>query len=407
MEDIELYQHLLGLEAPWVVERVELSVKERRVDIWVGYPKGTRFPCPECQVEYSVYDHQERVWRHLDSCQFQTFVHARVPRVDCPTHGARQVIVPWDDDGSQFTKLFERLAIDLLRACSIQKAHEVLRITWDEAWGIMDRAVRRGRARKRPQPLRYIGIDEKSARKGHRYLTLVVNAESGQVEYIADDRKTESLDGFFQQLSPEQLAGLQGIALDIWEPYILSIREHVPDADCKMVFDRFHLMRHIQEAVDPFLRQEHRALLRQGASPLTGTKYLWLYAQENIPDHRREEFEHLRSLNLKVGRAWAIKESLRRLWAYISPGHALRFFQRAFWWATHSCLEPIRKVAHMFKPHLFNILTYTKHRLTNAVAEGFNNKIQQIKQMAYGFRNIEHFKIAIYFHCGGLDLYPH
>jgi len=135
-------------------------------------------------VKYSVYDHQERVWRHLDSCQFQTFVHARVPRVDCPTHGARQVIVPWDDDGSQFTKLFERLAIDLLRACSIQKAHEVLRITWDEAWGIMDRAVRRGRARKRPQPLRYIGIDEKSARKGHRYLTLVVNAESGQ-EYIA------------------------------------------------------------------------------------------------------------------------------------------------------------------------------------------------------------------------------
>ena len=81
--------------------------------------------------------------------------------------------------------------------------------------------------------------------------------------------------------------------------------------------------------------------------------------------------------------------------------------QRAFWWATHSRLEPIRKVAHMFKRHLFNILTYTKHRLTNAVAEEFNNKIQQIKQRAYGFRNIEHFKIAIYFHCGGLDLYPH
>lgn len=89
MEDIELCQHLLGLRAPWTMERVELDVKKERVDIWVGYPKGARSPCLECQMEYSVYDHRERVWRHLDSCQFQTFVHARVPRVNCPAHGVR------------------------------------------------------------------------------------------------------------------------------------------------------------------------------------------------------------------------------------------------------------------------------------------------------------------------------
>jgi len=122
MEDVELYQQLLLLKAPWTVVRVALSVEEGRVDVWVGYPKGTRFPCPECQVEYSVYDHQERTWRHLDSCQFQTFVHARVPRVNCRTHGVRQVVVPWAKPRSQFTKLFERLAIDLLRACSVRKA---------------------------------------------------------------------------------------------------------------------------------------------------------------------------------------------------------------------------------------------------------------------------------------------
>lgn len=174
-----------------------------------------------------------------------------------------------------------------------------------------------------------------------------------------------------------------------------------------MVFDRFRLMKHTMEAVDKVRRQEHRVLLQQGSSPLTGTKYLWLYAQEHIPDHRREEFHQLRSLNLKVGRAWAIKESVRKLWSYVRWDHALRFFQQWFWCATHSRLQPIRKVAHMFKRHLFNIFTYTKHRLTNAVAEGLNNKIQQIKEMVYGFRNIEHFKIAIYFHYGGLDLYPH
>jgi hypothetical protein len=156
MADNALYQHLMELKAPWVVERVEVSVKKGRVDIWVGYPKGTRFPCPECQGECGVYDQQERVWRHLDSCQFQTFVHARVPRVDCSTHGAHQVVVPWAEPGSQFTKLFERLAIDLLRACSIQEASEILRITWDEARGIMDRAGSRGQARKSERVLEFI-----------------------------------------------------------------------------------------------------------------------------------------------------------------------------------------------------------------------------------------------------------
>lgn len=106
----------------------------------MGYAKGTRFPCPEYQAEYSVYYHQERVWSHLDSSQFQTFVHARAPRVDCRAHCARQVVVPWAEPGSQFTKLFERLAIDLLRACSVQKASEILRITCDEAGGIMKEA---------------------------------------------------------------------------------------------------------------------------------------------------------------------------------------------------------------------------------------------------------------------------
>lgn len=125
---------------------------------------------------------------------------------------------PTSEAGSQFTKLFQRLAIALLKACSVQKASEILRISPDEAWGIMKRAVRRGQSRKVPQSLRYIGIDEKAARKGHHYLTLVVNAESGHVEYIAEDRKKESLDGFFQKLSAEQLADLKAIALDIWEP---------------------------------------------------------------------------------------------------------------------------------------------------------------------------------------------
>ena len=407
MRDTELYRHLLGLVEPWTVERVELDIKRQRVDVWAKHPEGIRFPCPECGTLYGVRDHVERIWRHLDSCQFQTFLHCRVPRVACPRHQVKQIRVPWAAPGAQFTALFERLAIDLLQECSVSGAARILRISWDEAWGIKERAVARGQARKAPTTLRRIGIDEKAFKRGHHYLTLVVNADEPRVEYIGEDRKTESLAGFFQTLTAEQRAAIEAIATDMWEPYLLAIRAAVPDADRKIVFDRFHIMQHVTEAVDKVRRREHRALEKaHGESPLTGTKRLWLYSEENLPDHYRPEFERLKALDLKVGRAWAIKENLRALWDYQAPGWARRFFQRWFWWGTHSRLEPVREVAHMLKRHLDNIITYAKHRLTNAVAEGLNSKIQGVIKTACGFRNLRHFKTAILFHCGGLDLYP-
>lgn len=160
------------------------------------------------------------------------------------------------------------------------------------------------------------------------------------------------------------------------------------------------------EAVDTVRKQEHQLLKRKGDETLKGTKYLWLYGQENIPLRRKEEFERLKSLDLKVGRAWAIKENLRRLWDCPSREQATQYWRRWFWWATHSPLEPVKKVAYLIKRHLHNVLTYFTHPITNAVSEGLNSKIQTIKKMAYGFRNPEHFKTAILFHCGGLDIYP-
>lgn len=314
--------------------------------------------------------------------------------------------VPWAESGSQFTALFERFAIDVLLGCSKKKAASLLRVSWDEVHGVMKRAVRRGLEKKTTKPLTKIGIDEKAFRKGHNSITLVVDAQEGSVEYLAEERTKESLDGFFKGLSKDQREGIDTIAMDMWEPYRQSVREHVPNAEEKMVLDRFHLMKHLSEAVDKVRKREHREMLKQGKSPLTHTKYLWLYAQENIPEERLEEFDRLRAMTLKVGRAWSLKEHLRALWRYRYPASALKFFQRWFFWATHSRLEPMIKVAKRFQRHLPFILNYIKHRLTNAVAEDLNSKIQEIKKRACGFRNMENFKTAILFHCGKLQLYP-
>ncbi len=194
--------------------------------------------------------------------------------------------------------------------------------------------------------------------------------------------------------------------MGMWEPYIQATRTQVPDAAAKIVFDRFHVMGHASNAVDTVRKQEHRDLMVSGNETLKGSKYLWLYSRENVPPQRREEFAMLRRQALKVGRAWAINEALRCLWRYIYPASGWKFWKRWYCWATHSRLEPIRKAAQTIRRHIANIVTYYQHPVTNAMSEGLNSQIQKIKCMACGFRNIEHFKTAIYFHCGGLELYP-
>jgi len=411
MQDIELYRQLLGLNTPWTVTRVELKIKEQRVEVWAGHAESARWPCPECATELALYDHgEERTWRHLDSCQFQTYLHARPPRVACPEHGVRQVRLPWAEPRARFTTLFERLAIDVLRETDVTGATRILGISWDEAWEIKRRAVARGRARRRPQAPARLGVDETAIARGHDYLTLVSDLTTGTVEYLAEERKQASLDGYFTSLTPAQRAQIQAVAMDMWEPYVQSVQTHVPQAERKIVFDVFHILQHMNTAVDKVRRAEHRRLRAQGDDTLTGSKYVWLYGEENVPDHHQERFTELtrrRSRKrLKTARAWSLKESLRDLWRCRSRVAAEEQWRFWYGWATRARLQPVLEVARMIKRHLPNVLTYFRHRITNAMSEGIASKIQALKKMANGFRNRDNFKTAIYFHCGGLDLYP-
>lgn len=409
MQDTKLFETILGLQAPWHIARVALDTTGERVDLWVEHAADARWTCPECGEGAPSHDHaEERVWRHLDTCQYQTFLHARVPRVDCPTHGVRQVGVPWAAPRSRFTLLLERLIIDLITQCStVSGACRIARVTWDEAWGVMERAVTRGLARRAAVPRPYIGVDEKAFRKGQRYHTLVCDLETATVQYVAEDRTAASLQGYYAQLTPEQREALQAVAMDMWPAYIRATVDGLPEGDTKIVFDRFHIMREMTRAVDTVRKQEHRTLLREhGTSPLTGTKYLWLYGEERLPAERTAAFAALQAQHLKVSRAWAIKELLRDLWTYRQGAAVRRFFARWYGWAIRSRLEPVKQVARMLHRHLGGVLRYVKHPITNGVAEGLNSKIMSIKRKAGGFRNAQHFTTAIYFHCGGLDLYP-
>jgi hypothetical protein len=227
MQDVDLYRAILGIEAPWRVDEVRLDTESLEVHVDVSHSEGLRWKCPCCERQLSIHDHvPERQWRHLDTCQYRTWLHARIPRVKCPEHGVKQVHVPWAEPGSRFSLLFEGHAIEVLLACEvITAASDILRISWDQAWNVLERPVGRGQARKQPSVIRHLGVDEKAFRKGHNYVTVVCDISAGTVEYVGDDRSKESLAGYFQGLSSDQRQGIEAVAIDMHEPYVQAIRE--------------------------------------------------------------------------------------------------------------------------------------------------------------------------------------
>jgi transposase len=407
MKDTQLYEMLLGITYPWNVSRVAVDVASNRIDVWIEEAPGTKFPCSVCSQETAVYDHtKEQVWRHLDTCQCQTYVHVRLPRTTCSVDGVKQICAPWAEPRSQFTRLFEAKLIDTLKECDVTGVTRLSGTSWDETWGVMKRAVTRGLARKVKRVPAYMGIDEKSVGKGQNYESIVCDLDRSTVEYVVDDREQKSLESYYRQFNEEELAQIKGIAMDMWDPYIAATRALVPDADEKIVFDRYHATTYVTKAVDKVRREEHRALAARGDLRLKGTRHLWLWNEENVPERRCQEFAGIKNADLKTSRGWAIKEALRQFWTYSYTKCAEKYFKAWYFWATHSRLTPMIEAAKTLKRHLANLLTYIKHRITNATSEGINSKIQMIKLMACGYRNREHYKTAIYFHCGSLDLYP-
>jgi transposase len=409
MDDRTLYATILKIAAPWDVIRVELDDRIKAVHVWLEERSGAPFVCPECQAISPLYDHVERSWRHLDTCQYETRLHARVPRIECITQGVKTVPVPWATAHSRFTLLFERLAIAWLKEATPAAVARRLGLTWEEANGIVERAVRRGLARRRSVAGRRLGIDEHSYLKHFQFVTMVVDLDEQTVLYVGDDRTAATLASYFESLSIEERLAIEAIAMDMWDPYRRTVRDYVPDGDLKIVFDKFHVMRHVIEAMDQVRRREQRELRARGDRRLTGTKFLWLKTKMGRADFTaasRRQFRQLRASTLKSARAWALKEAFRHIWDYRSIDAARAFFDRWQAWAVRSRLKPMIHVAGVIRRHLENVLNYITHRITNAVTEGLNAKIQWIKYSSRGFRDRERFKLAIYFHCGGLDLDP-
>jgi len=406
MDDCQLYARVLGLAAPWDVESVDLKESDGRIEVSVVYDDDGTWECPECAGAAKRHDTRRRSWRHLDTCQFQTILTAEVPRVRCPEHGVLQLRVPWAEPGSRFTALFEGIAIAWLKEASTSAVARLMGLSWDQVDGIMARAVHRGLARKGPKTLTRIGVDETAAKRRHSYLTIVSDHASDTVEHVAFGRKKSALGDFFASMTPAQREAIEVVSMDMWQAFISATEEWIPGAAEKIAFDKFHVAQHLGNAVDKVRRSENRELLTDGDRTLVKSRYLWLCNIDTMKESARDALDALRAKALKVARAWLQKELAMELW-WERPRENIEADWRSWCRSAAACrLQPIIKVQKMIRTHLQGIVNAIVHQATNARAEGINSRIQRVKSRARGFRNLERFRNAIYFHLGGLDMSP-
>ena len=300
----------------------------REVSLAVCCTDESVLTCPECERICPVYDRRSRKWRHLDTGDYHTYVVTDLPRVKCPEHGVRTIMVPWAGRSARMTFSYEAMVIDWLQEASISAVSRLLGLSWTAVDGVMQRAVRRGRARKPDQSWTRIGVDETSYKKGHKYITVVSDSATGTVLYAGEGRSKESLKRWYDSLSDDQLSKIESVSMDMWPAYINTTKDSVPGAEQKIAFDRFHVAKKIGGAVDQVRRQEHKELMRQGNPYLKGTKYDWLTNRENMSKHQKKRFQQLRNSSLRTARAWAIKELSQKLWHYVHRIWTLKGWKR-------------------------------------------------------------------------------
>ena len=407
MTDPKIYTALLHLQHPWYISRIDVDVKAEEAHVFITHHHG-QLPCSSCGTMCNVRDHgDERVWRHLDLWQAKTFLHAAMPRTECPKHGVLTVNVPWSEPLSRFSMAFEaRVILALQSTKTVEGARAIMQISWDEARGIMERAVARGLVRREEVVMPYLAADEKSYRKDRHFVTLLMDLDRGCIHGTAPGNSRASLEILLNSLTKQQKQGVVAIAMDMHEPYRLAAESAFPAPMPAIVHDRFHVVSQMNKALNDVRIAEAAELAAEGYRDLVGTRQMLLYGQENLPKRYKASFAKLKKSKLKTATVHAQKEVLRDLWNCSGVREARRHFRQWATWCRKTDIPRVTKVVNMIEKRLEDVISYCKHPISTGPLEGMNSIIMAIRRAGRGYRNAETFGMAIMFFCGGLNLMP-
>jgi transposase len=353
--------------------------------------------CPACgSPKVQSRGHVERRFRTVPIGRRATFVVLPVPRVECLACGlVRQVKVPFADPRRSYTSAFERYALELSRRMTIRDVAKHLGVGWDLIKDIQKRDLSRRYAKPKLKHLRRIAIDEIAIAKGHRYLTVVLDLDSGAVVFVGDGKGADALKPFWKRLRPSR-AQIEAVAMDMSAAYRGAVSTNLPKA--KIVFDRFHVMKLFNEKLSDLRRALHREatdVLQKKV--LKGTRWLLLKASEDLDEEKDEEtkLEEALALNKSLAVAYYLKEDLRQFWEQPGKKFGTLFLDGWIKRAEASGIKMLQQMAKTLAAHRSGLLAYYDVMITSGPMEGTNNKIKTMKRQAYGFRDKEFFKLKI------------
>lgn len=399
MEANQLFNLALGLGKYWSVTASRFEGQPKKLQLRLEPERGLHWKCPECERCGPVHDLVEKRWRHLNFFQFECELVAKVPRCRCEEHGVRQVEVPWARAGSGFTLMFEALAMLLCQQMPVAEVAELLGEQDTRLWRMLCAYVEQAQAERDWSKVKRILVDETSARRGHRYVTNFVDAESRQLLLMVEGRKATTIKEFAEALVAHggDPAQIEWVGLDMSGAYAAGARESLPKA--RLSFDHFHIMALAGKALD-----EVRRALRMEAPELKGARWSLLGNEWTRSDAQQAQRRELRAQYPKLGRALGLRETLQDVLSERDE-EALRWWCG---WASRSRLEPFKKLARTLRTHWDGILGFFQSGITNAAIEALNGKIQLAKRMARGFRNFAYFRAVAYLKAAHLkfDLPP-
>jgi len=395
----ELFRMALGLQTPWYIKAIGFNVDEKQLDLHIDFESGSKFPCAICgKPDCHVHDTIERTWRHLNFFQFKTYLHCRVPRTKCDKCGVKQVKVPWARKSSGFTLLMDSLIVLMAQSMTVTAISNLIDEHDTRIWRVLEHYVKEARSNEDFSKVHSVGVDETSRAKGHNYVSVFVDLDNSKVIHVCEGKGSEAINSF--KLDYEAHDGLAenvtSFCCDMSPAFISGIESNFENA--AITFDRFHVMKLMNEAVDQVRREEqaHNASLKR-------TRYIWLKNPENLTEKQRKELGSLKDMRLKTSKAYDIKLSLRDFWDLKDPVLAQSYLKKWYFWATHSRLSPVIYTAKTIKSHWTGILNYVNTRIDNGILEGINSLIQAAKNSSRGFRSTKNFIITIYLKLGKLN----
>jgi len=404
MKQEELFAMAIGIRAPWEITKINLDIVKGELNIDIDFIKGSEFEYLSQETgeisRYKAYDAKIKEWRHMNFFQYRCYLRARVPRVKLSDGKVKQVKTTWEGNSSGFTLLFEAFMLQLVEVMPVHQVCEIVGSYDAKLWAMLESYTEKCREQSDYSQVENIGMDETAARRGHDYVTLFVDLDERKTIFVTEGKGNETIAEFVEDLHEHKgmAENIKNVSCDMSPAFIKGINENLPNAN--IVFDKFHIVKIINHAVDQVRKQEVKT------NPiLKESKYVFLKNQWNFTKKQKEKYEEIKlsKLNIKTFKAMQIREAFQQIYLVEDKNKFEGLLKKWYFWATHCKIPNIINVAKTIKKHWNGIVNWAKKNINNGILEGFNSLFQAAKAKARGYKKTDTIKAVIYILTGKLD----